>query len=301
MIKYFIIPGFRKSGTTYAHDVLSQTRRYNHHLQKETQVYALKNITSRERIFFLNKYGDPPFLDGSQFSLDNEDLLVNLNLDWGDQWRSLIIVRDPIERAFSSYSHARYYYPKIEKRTWERVVDGFLKRENPLDDEMYQHVQRLSESYLSKRIGMDYFLDCTSMFDHFRHSRFVNILGKLKTSENETYVRIVSFRELISRGLASVLDDPELEKQGGASDLLTNKSINPKLKWIAKLGSLFPNGIKIPVKDKLGVLLSHDKSSLFYRNKELRARLCDSYGFLSAVEQNKVKDLFDFRGWQRAR
>ena len=83
MVKYFIIPGFRKSGTTYAHDMLSQTRQYNRRLQKETQVYALKNITSRERMFFLNKHGSPPFLDGSQFSLDNEDLLVNLNLDWG--------------------------------------------------------------------------------------------------------------------------------------------------------------------------------------------------------------------------
>ena len=52
MVKYFIIPGFRKSGTTYAHDMLSQTRQYNRRLQKETQVYALKNITSGERMFF---------------------------------------------------------------------------------------------------------------------------------------------------------------------------------------------------------------------------------------------------------
>ena len=98
------------------------------------------------------------------------------------------------------------------------MVDGFLTREDPLDGAMYQHVQRLSESYLSKRISMDYFLDCTSMFDHFRHSRFVKTLGKLKTSDNETHVRIVSFQELISRGLASVLDDPELGTQGASSD-----------------------------------------------------------------------------------
>ena len=81
----------------------------------------------------------------------------------------------------------------------------------------------------------------------------------------------------------------------------SNKSINPKLKWIAKLGFLFPNEIKAPVKDALVELFKHDKSSLLYRDKELRARLCDSYDFLSAVEENKLKDLFDFRVWQRSR
>ena len=47
------------------------------------------------------------------------------------------------------------------------------------------------------------------------------------------------------------------------------KSINPKLKWIAKLGFCFQRN-KGTGKYALVELFKHDKSSLLYRDKELR-------------------------------
>lgn len=121
---FLICPGAQKSGTTYLFNLLRQSKNICFSDQKETQFFSHDNkykngIESYFKKFRPNK--ETKYLaDFSQSYLANPVALRRIKKHIGDNVRFVIILRDPIKRAFSNYK--MIVLDDMESRTFDEVI-----------------------------------------------------------------------------------------------------------------------------------------------------------------------------------
>lgn len=126
---FLICPGAQKSGTTYLYNLLRQSKYIGFSTQKETHFFSHDNkykngIESYFKEFHPNK--ETTYLaDFSQSYLANPEALRRIKKHIGDNVRFVIILRDPIKRAFSNYK--MHVLEDRESRSFNDVVIQEIK------------------------------------------------------------------------------------------------------------------------------------------------------------------------------
>ena len=104
---FLICPGVQKSGTTYLYNLLKQSGDFCFSVYKETHFFAhdskyeagieafYKRFKPNEKTKYL--------ADFSQSYLSDQESLIRIKKHLGDNVKMILILRDPVKRAFSNY------------------------------------------------------------------------------------------------------------------------------------------------------------------------------------------------------
>ncbi|MFW5895700.1 MAG: sulfotransferase domain-containing protein [archaeon] len=291
-----LIPGAQKSGTTTLFDILSKHSMIETPYIKESQFFALEERTIKKNIewyknFCLSRNEDDEkhSIDASTFYLYS-DRTPSLIKKFMSDIKILIILRNPIKRAFSAYLHWFKKIPCADKRTFTEIINSI---EGPTFNKIIETENKnirkaiennkinenyLNEYYLSNRIeSIDFpsnFEDPLFVYKYVQNSLYRIHIDRFKELFDE--IKIIFLEEFIDetvKVMKDVLDFLELEYEDSLSNLPhKNKTKVPRNKLARVLLNLNKRFVPIPVSTKISWQMK-DKSILYTPRPKLSKEL----------------------------
>ena len=213
--KFLFCIGVQKSGTSYLHNILRQHKAIAFSRYKELHFFSDENEYINGIDGFFNQFepdDDTVYLaDFTPEYINNPITVSNISAQFQDKAKIIILMRDPVKRAFSNYN-MRVSRGK-EKRTFHEVISDILAND-------------FSDIIVSK--GM-YAEQLDTVFKYF----------------NKNQVLLLVFEEFIKnkeKTLAEVMDFLELEYIDFNYDVKSNEKKDNR---VTGIGKLF---FKIPLK-----------------------------------------------------
>lgn len=127
---FFICPGAQKSGTTYLYNLLRQSDELCFSVKKETHFFAHNSKYEAGIEAFYNRFMPDAktryLADFSQSYLADQDALIRIKEHLGDNVKMVLILRDPVMRAFSNYK--MLLLEARENRSFHDVILGELNK-----------------------------------------------------------------------------------------------------------------------------------------------------------------------------
>ena len=163
-----IIPGAQKSGTSTLYEMLERHSQITSASVKEPQYFSLDR-QARDDAFdwYVNLFDGSTstfMLDASTFYLPTESSPRAIHETVADP-RLIFVLRDPAQRAYSSYLQMHTKDPSSDRRTFDQVLDGLLEHDGYAVDEAEDRVLRgalergeidadyIDDGYLERRYG----------------------------------------------------------------------------------------------------------------------------------------------------
>ncbi|MFW6047832.1 MAG: sulfotransferase domain-containing protein [Candidatus Natronoplasma sp.] len=280
-----IIPGAQKSGTTTLFDKLSTHSIVDEQECKEPEFFALdEDIVEKNLDWYRNLYSD----DRKKYLIDSSNLYFHskkapsLIKNYITQPKIIIILRDPVKRAYSGYLHMHKKVPCPDKRSFEDIVKSvhgpdradITKSENR---NIMKNIEEgnidkdyLNENYLSKMHGVDFksfFEDTILPYKHFQRSIYSTYVRRYMNEFDD--VKVIFLEELLHdtvEVLTDLLDFLELGYEDGFYHL-PHKNITkvPSSKTARVLLNIIHKIIPRPTNEKLMLLL--ERRSILYKDK----------------------------------
>lgn len=213
--KSIIIPGAQKSGTTTLFDILIRHSAISGAMIKEPQFFALERKTILEYFSWYESLfsgkDDKILVDASTFYLYSSSAPRHIK-EFFKHPRILVILRDPVKRAYSNYLHMYGKVPWCERRSFNSIIneiegpdqDSIISSEfvslikairNGAVDSTY-----LKENYLNVKYGVE----IPSTFDDYLWL-YKYFSGSLYSKQVKSYtdlfgddVKVIFFERLIS-------------------------------------------------------------------------------------------------------
>ena len=232
-----IIPGTQKSGTTTIFHILSTHSMIDEQECSEPNFFALNEETIKENMdWYINLYSK----DEQKYLLDNSNLYLHhkrtpsLIKNFISDTKVIIILRNPIKRAYSSYLHMHKKVPCADRRNFKSIIKYIYGSMVSLDkhelinieeENIMKNIEKIDENYLDeyylKRKKKDvnfksYFEDTLLPYKYFRRSLYSIDVNRFKRNFDE--IKIIFLEELIDKTeevMKDVLDflDLDYEKE----------------------------------------------------------------------------------------
>lgn len=130
---FLICPGAQKSGTTYLYNLLKQSEELCFSIHKETHFFAHddKYKAGIEVYYDMFKPNEKTgyLADFSQGYLGNSEALIRIKTHLGDNLKMIVILRDPVKRAFSNYK--MLLLEDREHRSFHDVIVSEIIKKKP--------------------------------------------------------------------------------------------------------------------------------------------------------------------------
>lgn len=186
---------------------------------KEPQFLALPRSVIIENIQWYNSLFDKTreamLLDGSTFYFQSERAWQNIYRYFEDP-RIIIMIRDPVKRAYSSYSHMVKQVPACERRSFTTIVSTLTNRianDTPLSDVENQMVKKavdrgtineeyIDGDYLRDKYDVSFnsnFVDTLWPYRYFTISQYHDKVEGIKKLFGPSRVKVVVFERLVQQ------------------------------------------------------------------------------------------------------
>jgi len=211
--KAIIIPGAQKSGTTTLYYILAQHSYIGMGRVKEPQFFSLDESTVNKNFLWYQQLfpNDKIPIDGSTFYLYSKRApeFIRKYIFFP---KILIVLRDPIKRAFSAYLHMYKKYQPCDKRSFIDIIDEiegpeFSRIISTENQSIKRAIKRgqikddyLDKNYLTRKCNANfdsYFEDELFLYKYFQGSIYSDKVERYeKYFKND--VKIIIFEQMIS-------------------------------------------------------------------------------------------------------
>lgn len=218
--KNIFIPGAQKSGTSTVYEILQRHSQIAACQIKEPQFFALEESTVKEYSWWYeNLFGEE---DSAAFSLEASTFYFSSK--WAHQNISrhvnypyfLIVLRDPVQRAYSAHAHMNKKLPTCDQRSFDEIVkaierhveQGRTIREaesNALHEAIQDNKVKasyLDEDYLRNLIDAPFksrFEDPLWPYRYFDVSQYHGKVRQFQKIFGASRVKVIVFEELVGR------------------------------------------------------------------------------------------------------
>lgn len=235
-----VIPGAQKSGTSSLFNALVGHNDIGGPVVKETQFFALNRTTIEEHLeWYLAGFGpdDRVLLDASTFYLHSERAPQNVASLCSDPV-VVVLVRDPAQRAYSSFLHMRKKVPPQDRRRFRTILDELIRSCESSDLREAEDValkvaarkgdiqgDYLSPDYLRERVGAPFasvFEDRLLPYRYFTQSLYFQAIRRWSKAVGQKRVKVVAFEELIrdpAGVIGEILSFIGVDQEAGALSL----------------------------------------------------------------------------------
>jgi len=168
--KAIIIPGVQKGGTTTLFELLSNHSKVDSSNIKEGQFFALEKQTIENNLFwYKNRYSNDKnkwIIDASTFYFQSRRT-PHFIKTYIKKPKTIIILRDPVKRAYSGYLHMNKKIKYADKRDFKKIVK---KLQGPTTESII----RSENSFLNRSIEKGY-IDEEYISENYLHRYSHNI------------------------------------------------------------------------------------------------------------------------------
>ena len=212
------IPGVQKCGTSTLFDMLSRHSEITPSKFKEPQFFALCPDVVNSKLSWYNslfgKADTSVLLDGSTFYFSSNQAWMNI---WHhvDDPRIVIVVRDPVQRAYSAHAHMYKKVPSRDRRSFNEIVTAMEGRVcaggniSSAEDEILRNAVRsgvvdasyINQNYLRRLFDIpfdSYFEDPLWPYRYFSESQYRKSIEPLYATFGQHRVKVIIFEQFIT-------------------------------------------------------------------------------------------------------
>jgi hypothetical protein len=150
-----VIPGARKSGTSTLFSIISRSSNVCDPEFKEPQFFVQKKSIIEDNIDWyiktLNIRSGCYALDASTFYLFSKKAIQNLE-KYTKEPKIIIILRDPVTRAYSEFLEMKKKVPPVEERSFENICRKILDNCSKSSSYTWNDISQIEKSLLKKAI-----------------------------------------------------------------------------------------------------------------------------------------------------
>lgn len=316
-----IIPGAQKSGTTALFERVISHESVIHPKKKETHFFSQdEKVISNHRTWYNNevKMNDKRHsIDASTSYLRDKHAAKKVKEHLPDP-KVLIVLRDPVQRAYSGYLQMRKKVPTVEGRKFSDIINTIYNRVNrssevdaksitKFEKEIIKESKKVDKNYITNNYTdapFDYnFEDMCWPYTYLRNSMYHNDIMKYKKVLDKEKVMILFFEHLVAKPekyLSRVFRFLELDQND--KKLILPKKNKTKLpsgklsRWILNIKDIIKPGISFL--DSLLPLTIYEKlrksRTLFISDKpKLRNDIGSKTRTLLSGEYSKMSTHYD--------
>ena len=212
---FLFVVGVQKCGTSTLFNVLSRHNKVIPSKIKEPQFLALPKDTIRRNFNWyetLFSGEGSTFLDGSTFYYYSERAWKNIQLFFEDPV-IIVIIRDPIKRAFSAHKHMFKKIPARDSRTFENILRSVEFRKNGKGIERIENIliqeavesgkidsKYLNKDYLRRKYDVQFDSEFENPLWPYRYlslSKYKSRIKKIKETFGHERVKTVVLENLV--------------------------------------------------------------------------------------------------------